>query len=171
MRGQLVSGDDASIYFCFAGTNYWWPWWNYGEETRRREDVPEKQGPITEDLDGELSQGIGRRILKRRRPSKASLNSWLDQSVMMFLLDILFYFTYCGFGTSQSFCHKSMICSQVDIFVQFCFCHLNVCLRISKRLFVFFLNGRNRDFGEKMHSNNLFKWSSKYSYLLFRICR
>jgi hypothetical protein len=42
---------------------------------------------------------------------------------------------------------------------------------ISKRLSIFFLNGRNRDFGEKMFSNSLSKWSSKYNHLLFRIFR
>jgi hypothetical protein len=46
--------------------------------------------------------------------------------------------------------------------------HLRESLRDS---FIFFLNSRNRDFGEKISSNRLSKWSSKYSHLVFQIFR
>jgi hypothetical protein len=42
---------------------------------------------------------------------------------------------------------------------------------ISKSLLIFFLNGRNRDFSEKIPSNSLSQWSSKYNHLLFWILR
>jgi hypothetical protein len=55
-------------------------------------------------------------------------------------------------------------------------CHANLVFflmgkSISKRLRIFFLNVRNRDFGEKLPSNSFSKWSSKYSRLLFLIFR
>jgi hypothetical protein len=43
------------------------------------------------------------------------------------------------------------------------------CKSISIRLSIFLLNARNRDFGEKLSSNNFLKWSSKHIYLLFWI--
>jgi hypothetical protein len=44
------------------------------------------------------------------------------------------------------------------------------CARASPKDYIF-LNSTNRDFGEKMPSNSLYKWSSKYSHLLFWIFR
>ena len=42
---------------------------------------------------------------------------------------------------------------------------------MSKRLFISFLVYINKDFDEKIASNSLFNWISKYKHPLFRISR
>jgi hypothetical protein len=60
---------------------------------------------------------------------------------------------------------------RIDVILVFKY-YLQINVRASlKRLFIFFLKVRNRDFYEKLPSNGFSKWLNKYSHLLFRIFR